>query len=97
MMYSNSMNPGIDDLDDFGAVLNCAVRYCIGRATYMPGLVTGWIMSNCHGVLTRKTIGVMIRDIDEAAAQDGLGMECDRETWERFRKWLREEGEAECD
>ena len=22
--------------EDFGAVLNCAVRYCIGRQTYMP-------------------------------------------------------------
>lgn len=26
--------------DDFGgAVLNCAVRYALGRRTYMPGLV----------------------------------------------------------
>lgn len=30
--------------DDFGAVLNCAVRYCIGRRTYMPKLVIDYIM-----------------------------------------------------
>ena len=25
--------------DDFGAVCNCAVRYCLGRRSYMPILV----------------------------------------------------------
>lgn len=77
-----------DQIDFFGAVLNCAVRYCIGRKTYMPGLVTDWIMQHCHGILTAKTLGVMKRDIDEAAARDGLGMPCDVVTWHRFRAWL---------
>lgn len=81
-----------DGMDDFGAVLNCAVRYCIGRATYMPGLVTDWIMHHCHGKLTRKTVNVMIQDIDEAQERDGLGMACDVETWLRFRDWLDQEG-----
>jgi len=77
-----------DQVDFFGAVLNCAVRYCIGRMTYMPGLVTDWIMQHCSGILTAKTLGVMKRDIDEAAARDGLGMSCDVETWRKFRSWL---------
>lgn len=80
-----------DQIDLFGAVLNCAVRYCIGRMTYMPGLVTDWIMQHCHGLLTAKTIGVMKRDIDEARAGDGLGMSCDYATWLRFRDWLDKE------
>ena len=80
-----------DQIDFFGAVLNCAVRYCIGRMTYMPGLVTDWIMQHCHGLLTDKTLGVMKRDIDEAKARDGLGMDCDVVTWERFRAWLEKE------
>lgn len=25
--------------DDFGAICNCAVRYAVGRRTYMPDLV----------------------------------------------------------
>ena len=29
--------------DDFGVVLNCAIRYCLGRQTYMPSLVTEFI------------------------------------------------------
>lgn len=74
--------------DEFGAVLNCAVRYCIGRATYMPGLVTDWIMDNCHGKLNKKTLFVMGRDIDEAKS---LGMDCDVKTWMKFREWIRQE------
>ena len=77
-----------DQIDFFGAVLNCAVRYCIGRKTYMPGLVTDWIMQHCHGILTAKTLHVMKRDIDEARERDGLGMDCDVATWLRFREWL---------
>ena len=29
--------------DDFGAICNCAVRYAVGRKTYMPGLVIDFI------------------------------------------------------
>lgn len=73
--------------DDFGAVLNCAVRYCIGRETYMPGLVTDWIMSHCQGKLNEKTRYVMAHDIDSAKY---LGMDCDVRVWRRFREWLTE-------
>lgn len=78
-----------DQIDFFGAILNCAIRYCIGRRTYMPGLVTDWIMQHCDGFLTKKTIGVMERDIDEAAAHDNLGDGCDIRTWVAFREWLK--------
>lgn len=29
--------------EDFGTILICAVRYSLGRQTYMPGLVQGYI------------------------------------------------------
>lgn len=80
-----------DQIDFFGAVLTCAVRYCLGRATYMPLLVTDWIMEHCNGLLTAKTLCVMKRDIDEAESQNGLGMDCDARMWKRFRAWLEEE------
>ncbi len=75
--------------DDFGAVINCAIRYCIGRRTYMPSLVTSWIMQNCSGKLTNKTLWVAKKDIDEAI---NLGDPQDVETWHRFRNWLEEQG-----
>lgn len=39
-MKKNLLDPADDD---FGTVLICAVRYCIGRQTYMPSLVIGYI------------------------------------------------------
>ena len=55
----------IDRNDDFsGAVLNCAVRYALGRASYMPGLVMGEIrpmLPNCSD----KTLWCFDRDINE--------------------------------
>ena len=73
------------DDNHFECVLVSAVRYCIGRRTYMPEAVTGWIMGHCGGKLSAKTVYVMERDIDEA---HGLGDRCDEETWMRFRAWL---------
>ena len=79
------------DNDHFGAVLNCAVRYCLGRQTYMPGLVTDWIMGNCAGILNEKTLAVMIRDIDEYAQKYSLGDDCDVRQWQKFGVWLIEQ------
>lgn len=85
--------------DFFGAVLNCAIRYCIGRRSYMPRLVTDWIMEHCSGMLTGKTLFVAMRDIDEVRQemQSGgfrsLGDECDVQTWNKFYEWLRKEEE----
>lgn len=33
--------------DDFGAICNCAVRYAVGRRTYMPDLVIDFITPHC--------------------------------------------------
>lgn len=51
--------------DDFGgAVLNCAVRYCLGRYSYMPSLVMNYIrplLPDC----SNKTLWCFERDISE--------------------------------
>lgn len=52
------------DDDRGGAVLNCAVRYALGRASYMPGLVMGVIrpmLKDCNA----KTIAVFVQDVSE--------------------------------
>lgn len=81
----------IRDDEKLQAILICAVRYCLGRETYMPGLVTGWIMGHCSGKLTHNTLTVMMRDVDEVRKRDALGMECDVITWLKFYEWLRGE------
>lgn len=48
--------------DDFGCVINSAVRYAIGRHTYMPGVVCDFVRRYL-AILDIKTIDVMIEDI----------------------------------
>lgn len=50
--------------DDFGCVMNSAVRYAIGRHTYMPEVVCNFVRKYIN-ILDKKTIGVMIDDIDK--------------------------------
>ena len=72
--------------NQFECLLVAAVRYSIGRRTYMPETVTRWIAENCYHKLSQRIIEVMLRDIDTAP---GLGDDCDVTTWSDFRAWLK--------
>lgn len=88
---------------DFGTICLCAMRYALGRQTYMPSLVQDFIRRHI-GEIDSGTIEIMIRDIDEAdkitehtmpdghvLKFDGLGdTKIDRPGWERFRAFLKE-------
>ena len=50
--------------DNFGAVLNCAVRYSLGRHTYMPGLVMDFI-GPLLPYVSDRTLWCMERDIKD--------------------------------
>lgn len=92
-------------MDDeyFGTICLCAMRYALGRETYMPGIVQNFIEVHIKEI-DQKSIKVMIRDIDEAdrireytmsdgtvRKIDGLGdTVIDRPGWERFREFLKE-------
>ena len=72
--------------DDFGAVCNCAVRYCLGRRSYMPSLVCGYI-TPLLPELTDKTLDCFERDITERKRTGfDFGDSCDYETWDAFYK-----------
>lgn len=84
--------------DTFGAVLNCAVRYSIGRQTYMPGLVMD-VIRPMLPELTLKTLAVFERDI---AGAESYGAEFDEAAWMEFLYSVRKEiarrrGEHEAD
>ena len=49
--------------EDFGCIVNSALRYAIGRHTYMPGVVRNFIRKYMT-VLDAKTLVIAIRDID---------------------------------
>ena len=50
--------------DDRAAVLICAERYALGRMTYMPGIVIGYIVSHPEW-LNKRDLCAMQRDISE--------------------------------
>lgn len=91
---------GRDDL-----MIIAAVRYCIGRMTYIVSDCADWVVA-IWPALGERTKSIIQRDIDEAFAQDDearssgesyrpLGHDCDRQQWERVRAlWNTKEGGA---
>ena len=56
--------------DDFGAILNCAIRYSLGRQTYMPKLVIDFIKPMIPA-LDNRTLYVFIQDIESHIRSGG--------------------------
>lgn len=76
--------------DDFGAVLNCAVRYALGRKTYMPSLVISFITPMLP-MLSKKTVFCFDQDVTDAKYTCGYGDACDETDWIRFLAAVHEE------
>lgn len=71
--------------DDFGCMINSALRYAIGRETYMPSTVMAYVRRNIH-VMDSRTIYVMIEDIERELSDDELPFRAD---WEKFHDDLK--------
>lgn len=84
----------IDRNNDFdGAVLNCAVRYALGRQTYMPGLVIDQItpiLKDCSD----KTLWCFERDVSQWLQESARGMMDRAEEWSKFLSAVRKERES---
>ena len=63
--------------DDFGCIVNSAVRYSLGRNTYMPSTVAAFVRKYMD-ILGTKTIHVMMKDILHALEDPKLDQ---REVW----------------
>lgn len=84
--------PKIDiEDDDFQAILNCAVRYSLGRQTYMPHLVVNYIKPLLP-YLDNRTLYVFKRDIEEAIDDNRTGdPNIDKPIWLNFLTLISEE------
>ena len=71
--------------DDFGCIINSALRYAIGRRTYMPSVVMEFVRKHLN-ILDAKTISVMIEDIEKESALETLDQ---REDWLKLRDDLK--------
>lgn len=58
--------------EDLGILCICAVRYALGRQTYMPQTVQEIIRANLDAI-DKTDLGVIARDISEAAERNQLG------------------------
>lgn len=83
---------GIDPSDDeFGTILNCAVRYACGRMSYMPGLVIGFI-TPLIPELSGRTLWCFDQDLTNAKHECGYGdPKIDEPAWLDFHAKVRAE------
>ena len=63
--------------EGFGCIVNSAVRYSLGRDTYMPDVAVQFILDHMN-LLDLRTVTVMYRDIQKALENENLPH---RETW----------------
>jgi hypothetical protein len=61
-----------NDIDDIGTLCICALRYCMGRETYMPSLVRS-IVRPLLQKLPDKDIAVMLNDCEFQSKYDMYG------------------------
>lgn len=81
------------DEQDFGTICVCALRYAMGRETYMPSLVRDFVRPLLPQ-LSDKTIAVMISDCDFQKRYDAYGHEkIDKPAWLEWEKELKVEYE----
>lgn len=77
----------VDD-QDFGTICVCALRYAMGRETYMPSLVRDFVRPLLPK-LTDGTIAVMLDDCDFQARFGNYGDDrIDKPGWIKWRQEL---------
>lgn len=77
--------------EDFGTLCVCAIRYCHGRKSYMPGLVQDIVREHIDEI-TERTLKVMVDDCDFQRTFDLYGDEkIDKPGWIEWERFLLEE------
>ena len=76
-------------ISDYEHMLISALRYALGRRTYIVELTCKYIESQMP-ILSDRCKDVMIKDIE---SQKKYGDECDREDWMRLLEKLREQNQ----
>ena len=74
---------------DFGGVCTFALRYAMGRRTYAPSMVIGFVLRNIDK-LDIVDLKVMLKDIEEydRMYKGDFGDECDKRDWLLFKQKL---------
>lgn len=87
--FSNDKQIEVSD-HDFGLILNCAVRYSLGRRTYMPHIITAFI-SPLLTHIDDNALYVMIDDIEKSSSYGDE--QIDKPAWMNFLERCKKEKE----
>ena len=80
---------GVEINTDFESILVCAVRYAIGRKSYMPSMVIDYI-TPLLPYLSYWILGLMAAEIIDHNYEGGLGDEkIDKPSWLEFLRKIR--------
>jgi hypothetical protein len=71
------------DSDRLGTLCVCAVRYALGRQSYVVADVARIVIAYKRH-LSGNDVAVVLRDVQEAERIGGLGAECDAREWIRM-------------
>ena len=85
--FSNNQQIEVPD-HDFGLMLNCAVRYSLGRRTYMPHIITAFI-SPLLPHIDDNALYVMIDDIEKSYSYGDEDI--DKPAWMNFLRQCKAE------
>ena len=77
---------------DLKDIVICALRYALGRRTYVTGLTVDFIMNN-PDLIDDRVRRVMKEDLEEYFECRGIYYnddECDYRSWRKLYEWLGE-------
>ncbi len=75
-------------MTDYENILISAVRYALGRCTYIVSLTVNYVMKEIdNNKISIKCLCVMLSDIEHTK---NLGMECDINDWQRLKSKIQE-------
>lgn len=66
-------------MSDYETIILCAIRYALGRRTYIVSLVCGYVASQID-TLSAECLSLIVRDIKNQEPW-GYGDECDKRDW----------------
>ncbi len=78
---------------DFEVLAGCALRYALGRQTYIVSWVAEIIERNLKDISEFKK-EIMIRDIKKAIDSEDYGREIDKVVWLKLKDVLMEEHDS---
>ena len=77
--------------DDKESIYICAVRYCMGRQTYMPSVVVSALKPELKD-MSKNALAVMLKDCEEQESRNLWGSEIiDKPLWIEWKRLLEEE------